>query len=162
MIDFFLQLLHILVHGISVGRVSGKGLAELSFKATLGLCNLLINLLDNLVHLLAFADLTKNVPLELQHWLLNYLVVEVDHVRGDLLSELRVGVHNWHHLVLSESISIDMVESLVAELSTAPSQVLIATNNSFESQLNMEVLVFVVGEADTVFSILLLYHVWTS
>ena len=90
MIDLFLQLLHILVHGISVGRVSGKGLAELSFKATLGLCNLLINLLDNLVHLLAFADLTENIPLELQHWLLNYLVVEVDHVRGDLLSELRV------------------------------------------------------------------------
>ena len=64
-VNLLLKFLHVLVHGIGIGGVSGEGLAELSFKSALSLSNFLINLFDNLVHLLSFAYLAKDVSLEL-------------------------------------------------------------------------------------------------
>ena len=85
-----LELLHILVHSISLVGVCAIALRELLLESLLSLLDLLVHSLDDHVHLLALSDLTQDVPLELQHGLANDLVVEVDHVRADLLLELLV------------------------------------------------------------------------
>ena len=56
------------------------------------------------------------------------------------------------------------MQGFVAELGPSAKEVLVASNDGFEAQLDMEVLglVFWVSEADAVFAILLLDHVRAS
>ena len=79
-IDLLFQLLYILVHGVGVCRVGRVRLAELSVVACFGFQYLLVNLSNDLLHLLSLAHLAKHVPLEFKHGLSDDLVVEVDHV----------------------------------------------------------------------------------
>ena len=156
MIDLLLQLLDVLVDGVAVVGIGGVRLAKLTVIPLLGVLDLLVALLDDLLHLLSLADLAEDVALELKHGLPDDLVIEVDHVGGDLLLELRVLVHDWLKLLLPKTIGINMVECLIAELSTSAKEVLIATNNGLVSQLNVEVSLLVVSEANAVLSVLLL------
>ena len=50
------------------------------FKPGLSVSNFLVYILDHPVDVLPLANLDKDAPLEVQHWLLNNPVVEVDHV----------------------------------------------------------------------------------
>ena len=156
MVDLLLQLLDVLVHGVRVRRVGRVRVAKLLVVAKLGLLDLVVHLSNDLLHLLSLAHLAEHVSLELEHGLSNDLVVEVDHVGGDLLPKLRILVHDWLELLLSEPIGVDMVERLVAELSPSAEHVLITANDGLVAQLDVEVLVLAVGEADAVLAVLLL------
>lgn len=115
---------------------------------------MVVNLLDNGFHLLTFANLTQNVSLEFKHWLPNDLVIEVYHIRRDLLLELRVFVHDWLQFLLPKAVCVNMVEGLVAEFRSAAKQIFISTNDGLVSELHVEVAEFVIRETHTVFSIL--------
>ena len=99
---------------------------------------------------MAFADLTEDVALELQHGLLDNAIVEIHHVRGNLRLELRVLVHYRLQLLFAETICINMMESLVEELALVAKQVFVSTNDGLLSKLDMEIPLLLVREADAV------------
>ena len=80
MIDLALQLLHIAMSDILVSWVLLVTFAVFLFKPGLSISNFLVYILDHPVDVLPLANLDKDAPLEVQHWLLNNPVVEVDHV----------------------------------------------------------------------------------
>ena len=80
MIDLALQLLHIAMSDILVSWVLLVTFAVFLFKPGLSVSNFLVYILDHPVDVLSLANLDKDAPLEVQHWLLNNPVVEVDHV----------------------------------------------------------------------------------
>ena len=80
MVDLALQLLHIAMSDILVSRVLLVTFAVFLFKPGLSISNFLVYILDHSVDVLPLANLDKDAPLEVQHWLLNNPVVEVDHV----------------------------------------------------------------------------------
>ena len=80
MIDLALQLLHIAMSDILVSWVLLVTFAVFLFKPGLSISNFLVYILDHPVDVLPLANLDKDAPLEVQHWLLNNSVVEVNHV----------------------------------------------------------------------------------
>lgn len=110
----------------------------------------LINFFDDLVHVLAFTDLTKDVALEFEHGLLDDPVVEVDHVGGDLSLELGVLVHYWLQVLLPKTVRINVMQGLVEVLTLVAKQVLITADDGFLAQLDVEVPLLLVAEADAV------------
>ena len=80
MVDLALQLLHIAMSDILVSWVLLVTFAVFLFKPGLSVSNFLVYILDHPVDVLSLANLDKDAPLEVQHWLLNNPVVEVDHV----------------------------------------------------------------------------------
>ena len=80
MVDLALQLLHIAMSDILVSWVLLVTFAVFLFKPSLSISNFLVYILDHPVYVLPLANLDKDAPLEVQHWLLNNPVVEVDHV----------------------------------------------------------------------------------
>ena len=80
MVDLALQLLHIAMSDILVSRVLLVTFAVFLFKPGLSISNFLVYILDHPIDILSLANLDKDAPLEVQHWLLNNPVVEVDHV----------------------------------------------------------------------------------
>ena len=80
MVDLALQLLHIAMGDILVSWVLLVTFAVLLLKSGLGICNFLVYILDHPIDVLSLADLDKDAPLEVQHWLLNNPIVEVNHV----------------------------------------------------------------------------------
>ena len=80
MVDLALQLLHIAMSDILVSWVLLVTFAVFLFKPGLSISNFLVYILDHPVDVLPLANLDKDAPLEVQHWLLNNPVVEVDHV----------------------------------------------------------------------------------
>lgn len=80
MVDLALQLLHIAMSDILVSWVLLVTFAVFLFKPGLSVSNFLVYILDHPVDVLPLANLDKDAPLEVQHWLLNNPVVEVDHV----------------------------------------------------------------------------------
>ena len=79
---------------VILGGVLVVALIEFLMELVLSKFDLLIDFLNDLIHVLALAHLTEDVALELQHGLLDNTVVEVDHVGGDLGAEFRVFVHD--------------------------------------------------------------------
>lgn len=116
----------------------------------LRLVDLLVNLLDDIVHVLSLAHLAEDVALELEHGLLDDPVVEVDHVGADLFAELRVLVHDWLQSFLAETISIQVSQSLVKELRLSAEQVFVTADDGLLAQLDVEVPLLLVAEADAV------------
>ena len=53
---------------------------EFLIEFLLSILDLLVNFLDDIIHILSLADLTEDITLELEHGLLDNAVVEVDHV----------------------------------------------------------------------------------
>ena len=80
MVDLALQLLHIAMSDILVSWVLLVTFAVFLFKPGLSVSNFLVYILDHPVDVLPLANLDKDAPLEVQHWLLNNPVVEVDHI----------------------------------------------------------------------------------
>lgn len=80
MVDLALQLLHIAMSDILVSWVLLVTFAVFLFKPGLSVSNFLVYILDHPVDVLPLANLDKDAPLEVQHWLLNNPVIEVDHV----------------------------------------------------------------------------------
>ena len=80
MVDLALQLLHIAMSDILVSWVLLVTFAVFLFKPGLSISNFLVYILDHPVDVLPLANLDKDAPLEVQHWLLNNPVVEVDHI----------------------------------------------------------------------------------
>ena len=80
MVDLALQLLHIAMSDILVSWVLLVTFAVFLFKPGLSISNFLVYILDHPVDVLPLANLDKDAPLEVQHWLLNNPVIEVDHV----------------------------------------------------------------------------------
>ena len=80
MVDLALQLLHIAMGDILVSWVLLVTFAVLLLKPGLSISNLLVYILDHPIDVLSLANLDKDAPLEVQHWLLNNSVVEVNHV----------------------------------------------------------------------------------
>ena len=80
MVDLALQLLHIAMGDILVSWVLLVTFAVFLFKPGLSISNFLVYILDHPVDVLPLANLDKDAPLEVQHWLLNNSVVEVNHV----------------------------------------------------------------------------------
>ena len=74
---------------------------ELLFVVVLGLLDLFINFLDDIIHVLPLANLAENVAFELKHGLFDDAVVEVYHIGGDLLAELWVLVHDGLEVLLA-------------------------------------------------------------
>ena len=80
MVDLALQLLHIAMGDILVSWVLLVTFAVLLLKPGLGISNFLVYIFNDPVDVLSLANLDKNAPLEVQHWLLNNSVIEVNHV----------------------------------------------------------------------------------
>ena len=80
MVDLALQLLHIAMGDILVSWVLLITFAVLLLKPGLCISNFLVYIFNDPVDVLSLANLDKNAPLEVQHWLLNNSVVEVNHV----------------------------------------------------------------------------------
>ena len=64
-------------------------------------------------------------------------------------------VHDWFELVLSETVSINVVKSSVEEFRLVAEEVFVTTYDCFVSKFDMEVFLVRVTEADTVFAVLL-------
>ena len=93
-IHLVLEFLHVAMSFVILRSVLFVALVHLFVVLFFSEADFLINFFDNLVHVLAFTDLTKDVALEFKHRFLDDPVVEVDHVGGDLRLELRVFVHD--------------------------------------------------------------------
>ena len=65
-------------------------------------------------------------------------------------TELRIAVHNRLQVFFTEPISIDMMQSFVKELRLVAKQVLVATNDGFLAQLDMEVSLLLVTETNAI------------
>ena len=135
---------------VILGRLLLEAALNLTLVLLVGILDLFVNLLDNVVHVLPLAHLTENVAFELEHGLLNDAVVEVDHVSGDLLLELGVLVHNGLEFLLAQAIRIQMREGLVEEFGLLAEQVLVTANDRLLAQLHMEVSLLLVAETDAV------------
>ena len=140
---------------VILGGILVVALVELLMELVLGKFDLLVNLLDDLIHVLALPHLAEDVALELKHGLLDNTVVEVDHVRGDLGTELRVFIHNWLQVLLAKAVSINMMQSLVEELRLVAEEVFVTANDGLLAQLHVEVALLLVTEADAVLARLL-------
>ena len=101
---------------IVLGRVLELAPVELLMEFVFCLLDVLVDLLDDLVHVLALAHLTEDVPLELEHRLFDDAVVKVNHVGLDLRLELGILVHDRLELLFAQTVAIDMMQSLVEEL----------------------------------------------
>ena len=123
---------------------------ELVLVLHLGESDLLVDLHDDLVHFLSLAHLAEDVPLELQHRLLDDAVVKVHHVGRDLRFKLRILLHDWAKLLLTEPIGINMGKGLVKEFAALAEQVLVTANYGLLAELHMEVALLLVAEADGV------------
>ena len=154
-VDLVLELLHVSVCLVILGGVLVVALVELLVELVLGNFNLLVYLLNDLIHVLALAHLTEDVALKLQHGLLDNTVVEVDHVRGDLSAEFRVFVHDGLQVLLAKAVSINMMQSLVEELRLVAEEVFVTANDGLLAQLHVEVALLLVTEADAVLARLL-------
>ena len=135
---------------VILGRVLIVALVELFMELLLGCLDFLINILDDLVHVLSLAHLTEDVSLEFQHRFLDNTVVEIDHVGRDLSAELRILVHNWLQVLFTKSVSIDMVQRFVEELRLVAEEVFVTANNGLLAKLDVEVALLLIAEADAV------------
>ena len=150
-VDLVLKFLDIPVRLVILARLRLVILVELLVEVGLRLLDLLVNLLDDFVHVLSFAHLAENVALELEHGLLDDPVVEVDHVGADLYTELRVLVHDGLEGLLAKTVGIQMSQSLVKELRLSAEQVFVTADDGLLAQLDVEVLRLLVNaEADAV------------
>ena len=154
-VNFVLKLLNITMSLVIFGGI--LVVAPIEFFVVLFLCllNLLVHILDDLVHVLALADLAEDVALELEHGLLDDAVVEVDHVARYLSLELRVPVHDWLQVLFAQAIGINMMQSLVEELRAVAEEVFVTANDGLLTQLHVEVALLLVREADAVLARLL-------
>lgn len=137
---------------IILGRFLLVALVEFRSVVRISLGDLVVDLLDDLVHVLSLAHLAENVALELQHGPLDDAVVEVDHVGGDLGAELGILVHDWLQFLLTQPICIQMRQRLVEELGLVAKQVLVTANDGLLAELDVEVSLLLVTEADAVFA----------
>ena len=149
-VDFVLEFLHIAMSFIILGRVLVVTPVELLVELVLGLLDLQIYILDDLIHVLPLSNLTQDVSLELKHWLFDDPVIEVDHVGGDLSTELWILVHDRLQLLLAKAVPIDMVQCLVEELRLLAKEVFVTANNRLLAQLDVEVALPLIAEADAV------------
>ena len=137
---------------IILGRFLLVALVEFRSVVRISLGDLVVDLLDDLVHVLPLAHLAENVAFELQHGPLNDAVVEVDHVGGDLGAELGILVHDWLQFLLTQPICIQMRQRLVEELGLVAKQVLVTANDGLLAELDVEVSLLLVTKADAVFA----------
>ena len=137
---------------IILGRFLLVALVEFRSVVRISLGDLVVDLLDDLVHVLPLAHLAENVALELQHGPLDDAVVEVDHVGRDLGAELGILVHDWLQFLLTQPICIQMRQRLVEELGLVAKQVLVTANDGLLAELDVEVSLLLVTEADAVFA----------
>ena len=128
-VNLVLELLHVSVCLIILGGGLVVALVEFLMELVLGKFDLLVNLLDDLIHVLAFAHLAEDVALELKHGLLDNTVVEVDHVGGDLGAEFRIFVHDGLKVLLAKAVSINVMQSLVEELRLVAEEVFVTAND---------------------------------
>lgn len=154
-VDLVLELLHVSVCLVILGGILVVALVEFFVELVLGKFDLFIDLLDDLVHVLALAHLTEDVALELQHGLLDNTVVEVYHVGGDLGAEFRVFVHDGLEVLLAKAVSINVMQSLVEELRLVAEEVFVTANDGLLAQLHVEVALLLVREANAVLARLL-------
>ena len=143
-VDLVLKLLNVSVCLVILGGVLVVALVEFLMELVLGKFDLLVNLLDDLIHVLAFAHLAEDIALELKHRLLDNTVVEVDHVGGDLGTELRVFIHDRLQILLAKAVSINMMQSLVEELRLVAEEVFVTANDGLLAQLHVEVALLLV------------------
>ena len=135
---------------VILGRVLIVALVELFMELLLGCLDFLINILDDLVHVLSLANLTEDVSLEFQHRFLDNTIVEIDHVGGDLSAELRILVHDWLQVLFAKSVSINMVQRFVEELRLVAEEVFVTANDGLLAKLDVEVALLLIAEADAV------------
>ena len=154
-VDLVLELLHVAVRFVVLRGLGVVGAVELLVVLLVGESDLFVNLFDNLVHILSLAHLTEDVALELEHRLLDDVVVEVDHVLGNLGLELRVLVHDRLQVLLPQAVSIDVVQGLVEELGLVAEEVFVTANDGLLAQLDVEVALLLVAETDAVLARLL-------
>ena len=128
-VDLVFELLNISMCLVILGGVLVVALVEFFMELVLGKFDLLIDLLNDLIHVLALAHLTEDIALKLQHGLLDDTVVEVDHVGGDLSAEFRVFVHDGLQVLLAKAVSINMMQSLVEELRLVAEEVFVTAND---------------------------------
>ena len=154
-VDLVLQLLHVSVRLVIFARLLLEAELQLVLVVLVGILDLCVDLLDDVIHILSLAHLAENVTLEFEHGLLDDAVVEVDHVGGDLLFELGVAVHDRLQLLLAQAVRIQVRQGLVEELRLGAEQVLVTANDGLLAQLHVEVALLLVTEADAVLARLL-------
>ena len=155
MVDLALKFLHITMCNILVARVLLVALVELLLEASLRVLDFLVNILDDSVNILSLAHLDEDASFESKHRFLNDSIVEVDHVGRDLTLEVRVQVHDWLELVLSEAIGVNVMEGSVEEFGLVAKEVLITSDDGLVTEFDMEVLLVGMAEPDAVLAILL-------
>jgi len=79
-VHFSLKLLYVTMRFIILRLLRVISAVELIKVLVISETNFFINVLYDLVHILAFADLAENVALKLKHWFLDYVVIEIDHI----------------------------------------------------------------------------------
>ena len=125
-------------------------------EASFRIRNFLINLLDDSVNILSLAHLDEDASFEVKHRFLDDSIVEVHHIGRDLTLEVRVQVHDWLELVLSEAIGVNVMEGSVEEFGLVAKEVLITSDDGLVTEFDMEVLLVGVAEPNAVLTILFL------
>ena len=135
---------------VILARLLFKAQLQLIFVVFIGILDLCVNLLDDVIHILSLTHLTENIALEFEHGLLDDAEVEVDHVSGNLLLELWVPIHDRLQLLLAKAVRIQVRQGLVEEFRLGAKQVLVTANDRLLAQLDVEVPLFLIAEANAV------------
>ena len=97
-VHLLLQLLHVLRSFVLVGAFLILVAFIFLQVSSFSLLYLFLNLLLDSFHILAHSNLDFDLSFELEHGFTDDLVVEVNHVRGNLLVEFGELVHDWLHV----------------------------------------------------------------